>query len=323
MELTTDKLPRARWLQSLARWFDNEAGAVEHAATGPRAREIDWPRVLPFMALHLACAAVVFVGASWTAVIVAAGLYALRMFAITGFYHRYFSHRAFHTSRAAQFVFALLGAAGVQRGPLWWASHHRHHHAHSDAPDDVHSARRHGFFWSHMGWFMTRGNFAARSALVSDLARFPELRFIDRYDVLVPFALAAALYIGGEVLARMAPALGTDGLQLVVWGFCISTVALYHATFTTNSLAHRFGRRRYATRDDSRNNPWLALITFGEGWHNNHHHFPGAARQGFYWWEFDLTYYGLRLLSALGLIWDLKEVPPAMLAARRCALGAA
>ena len=174
-----------------------------------------------------------------------------------------------------------------------------------------------------MGWFMTRGNFAARSALVADLARYPELRFIDRYDVLVPFALAAALYVGGEILARMAPGLGTDGLQLLVWGFCISTFVLYHATFTTNSLAHRFGRRRYATLDDSRNNPWLALLTFGEGWHNNHHHFPGAARQGFYWWEFDLTYYGLRLLAALGIIWDLKEVPPAMLAARRCTQGAA
>ena len=305
MELTNVKPHRAGWWQSLARWFDNEAGAVEGAEAGPRARQVDWPRVLPFIALHLACGAVVFVGTSPTAVLVAAGLYALRMFAITGFYHRYFSHRAFRTSRAAQFVFALLGAAGVQRGPLWWASHHRHHHVHSDAPDDVHSARRHGFLWSHMGWFMTHGNFAARSALVTDLARYPELRFIDRYDVLVPFALAAALYAGGEMLARMAPALGTDGLQLLVWGFCISTVVLYHATFTTNSLAHRFGHRRYATSDDSRNNPWLALLTFGEGWHNNHHHFPGAARQGFYWWEFDLTYYGLRLLAALGILWDL------------------
>ena len=317
MEVTGDK-HSAGWRQSLARWFDNEAGnAVDPA--GPQARRIDWPRVLPFIVLHLACGAVVFVGASWTAVIVAAALYALRMFAITAFYHRYFSHCAFRTSRVAQFAFALLGAAGVQRGPLWWASHHRHHHAHSDAPDDVHSARQDGFFWSHMGWFMTRGNFATRSALVADLARYPELRFIDRYDVLVPFALAAALYVGGEILSRVAPALGTDGLQLLVWGFCISTVVLYHATFTTNSLAHRFGSRRYATRDDSRNNPWLALLTFGEGWHNNHHHFPGAARQGFYWWEFDLTYYGLRLLAALGIIWGLKEVPPALLGARRCA----
>ena len=310
-------------LSSIGRWFDNEAGAAHIAGTGPHARRIDWPRVVPFIGLHLACLAVFWVKLSATAVIVAAGLYALRMFAITGFYHRYFSHRAFRTSRAAQCVFAVLGATGVQRGPLWWASHHRHHHAHSDAPDDAHSARQHGFFWSHMGWFMARGNFAPRMSLVSDLARYPELRFLDRYDVLAPVALAAVLYAAGEVLARVAPALGTNGLQLLVWGFCISTVALYHATFTTNSLAHRFGWRRYATRDDSRNNPVLALLTFGEGWHNNHHHYPGAARQGFYWWEFDLTYYGLRLLAALGIIWDLKEVPPAMLHARQVGRGSA
>jgi stearoyl-CoA desaturase (delta-9 desaturase) len=263
MELTNDKPSQRGWWQSLARWFDNEAGGGHVDGADPQARQIDWPRVIPFIAVHLACGAVVFVGTSAFAVLVAAGLYALRMFAITGFYHRYFSHRAFRTSRAAQFAFALLGAASVQRGPLWWASHHRHHHVHSDAPDDVHSAREHGFLWSHMGWFMTRGNFAPRSALVGDLARYPELRFIDRYDVLAPFALAAVLYAGGEVLARLAPGLGTDGLQLLVWGFCISTVVLYHATFTTNSLAHRFGRRRYATPDDSRNNAWLALIKIG------------------------------------------------------------
>lgn len=309
--------PRAAWWLSFARWFDNEAGAAPSADAEPHARRIDWPRVVPFIALHLACFAVPWVGVSATAVVAAAGLYALRMFAITGFYHRYFSHRAFRTSRAAQFAFALLGATGVQRGPLWWASHHRHHHAHSDAPEDAHSARRHGFFWSHMGWFMARRNFATRLALVPDIAHYPELRFLDRYDVLAPLALAAALYAGGEVLANIAPALGTNGLQLLVWGFCISTVVLHHATFTTNSLAHRYGWRRYATRDDSRNNPLLALLTFGEGWHNNHHHYPGAARQGFYWWELDLTYYGLRLLAALGVIWDLKQVPQAMLRAHR------
>ena len=230
---------------------------------------------------------------------------------------RYFSHCAFRTTRAAQFVFALLGASSVQRGPLWWASHHRHHHAHSDDPEDAHSALQHGFWWSHMGWFMARENFPTRTALVNDFARFPELRFLDRYDVVAPLALAVSLYLGGVLLAAFAPGLGTGGPQLLVWGFCISTVALYHATFTINSLAHRFGRRRYATNDHSRNNAWLALLTFGEGWHNNHHHFPGAARQGFYWWEVDFTYYGLRALRALGIIWDLKQVPRAMLLARR------
>ncbi len=298
---------------TLARWFDSAAPAP----AVDDAHRIDWVRALPFIALHLACLAVLWVGVSTTAVAVAAALYALRMFAITGFYHRYFSHRAFRTSRAAQFAFAALGASAVQRGPLWWAAHHRHHHAHSDDPHDSHSLRQHGFAWSHSGWFLSHAHFATRTELVPDLARYPELRFLDRFDVVVPALLALALFAAGELLAHYAPGLGTNGAQLLVWGFCLSTVVLYHATFTINSLAHRFGRRRYATRDDSRNNFWLALLTFGEGWHNNHHHYPGAARQGFYWWEIDLTYYALRGLAALGVIWDLRPVPAEMRAARR------
>ena len=304
-----------RW-KRIAGWFDNEA-AIAAAAVVPH--RIDWTRLLPFIAIHVGCFAAYWVGISPVAVLIAIALYVVRMFAITGFYHRYFSHCAFRVSRTTQFVFAVLGAAGVQRGPLWWASQHRHHHAHSDQPPDSHSPVQHGFLWSHMGWFMARENFATRLARVPDLARYPELHFLDRYDAVVPAVLALALYAAGSLLEHFAPALGTSGPQLLVWGFCISTVALYHATFTTNSLAHRFGRRRYATRDDSRNNAWLALLTFGEGWHNNHHHFPGAARQGFFWWEIDLTYYGLRLLAALGIIWDLKPVPAALLSAHRMA----
>jgi stearoyl-CoA desaturase (delta-9 desaturase) len=308
----------SRWAGILS-WFDNER-AVTEAAGADGARRIDWPRLLPFVAMHLGCLGLIWVGVSLTAVLAAGALYALRMFAITGFYHRYFSHCAFHTSRTAQFVFALLGATGVQRGPLWWAGQHRHHHTHSDQPGDAHSALQHGFFWSHMGWFMARENFATRRELIGNLWRFPELRFLDRYDGLVPLLLGLALYGTGEALAVLAPDLQTSGMQLVVWGFCISTVVLYHATFTINSMAHGYGSRRYATRDDSRNNLWLALLTFGEGWHNNHHHFPGAARQGFYWWEIDLTYYGLRVLAALGIIWDLKQVPISVRESRRLKL---
>ena len=310
------ELKRRGFFASVARWFD------AYADDGAPARRFDWARLLPFIGLHLGCLGVLWVGVSATAVLVAAVLYALRMFAITGFYHRYFSHNAFRTSRAAQLVFAVLGAAAVQRGPLWWASHHRHHHANSDRAADAHSPLQHGFLWSHMGWFLARENFATRTALVADLARYPELRFLDRYDALVPLLLALSLYAAGEWCAVYVPALATSGAQLVVWGFCISTVVLYQATFTINSLAHRFGWRRYATRDGSRNNLWLALLTFGEGWHNNHHHFPGAARQGFYWWEIDLTYCGLRLLEALGIIRDLRVVPPRLLGARRAAGGA-
>jgi stearoyl-CoA desaturase (delta-9 desaturase) len=306
-------LPRVA--TALRRWVDSDAPAAP-AGVG-EARGIDWPRVLPYFLLHMGCLGAFWVGTSPVSVGIAAALFALRMFAVTAFYHRYFSHRAFRTSRAAQFAFALLAASAVQRGPLWWASHHRHHHAHSDRPADHHSASVHGFLRSHLGWFLARENFQTRLDLVPDLARYPELRWLDRYDVAVPALLAAALYGLGTLLWHAAPALGTSGAQLVVWGFCMSTVALHHATFTINSLAHRFGTRRYATRDDSRNNPWLALLTFGEGWHNNHHHFPGAARQGFYWWEIDLSYYGLRVLAALGLIWDLRPVPRAVRAARR------
>ena len=289
-------------------WFDGRAQAVD--AGEPR--RIDWLRQLPFIAIHAGCLALPWVGVSAVAVATAVALYALRMFAITGFYHRYFSHQAFQAGRGVQFVFAVLGASAAQRGPLWWASHHRHHHVHADEPEDSHSALRHGFAWSHMGWFMAPENFAPREELVRSLARFPELRFIDRWDALVPLLLLALLWIGGEVAERFAPGLGTTGAQIVVWGACVSTVALYHATFSINSLAHRFGSRRYATRDASRNNPWLALLTFGEGWHNNHHHYPASARQGFFWWEVDLTWYGLRLLAALGLIHGLKAVPGAL-----------
>ncbi len=284
-------------MRALLAWFDTSAAP-------PSGSGVDWLRVLPFIGLHLACLAVFWVGWSPLAVGTALALFALRMLAITGFYHRYFSHKAFRTSRAAQFAFAVLGASAAQRGPLWWASHHRHHHAHADGEHDAHSPHRHGFLWAHAGWFAARENFATRVERVRDLARYPELRFLDRYDALVPALLAAALYAAG-------------GLQLLVWGFAVSTVALYHATFTVNSLAHSFGSRRYATPDRSRNNPWLALLTFGEGWHNNHHHYPASARQGFYWWEIDLTWYFLRLLAALGLIWDLKAVPAAIRDARR------
>lgn len=290
--------------RQLLAWIDNSAGVPD----GDPER-IDWLRVVPFIGLHVACFAVLVVGVSATAVAVAVALYVLRMFAITAFYHRYFAHRAFKASRAAQFVFAVLGATAVQRGPLWWAAHHRHHHAHADRPGDAHSPQQHGFLWSHMGWFLSRANFPTKRHLVPDLLRYPELEALDRFDAVVPVALAAALYGAGALLERYAPSLGTTGPQLLVWGFAVSTIAVLHATFAINSLAHTIGTRRYATRDSSRNHWLLALLTLGEGWHNNHHRYPSAARQGFYWWEIDLTYYGLRALAAMGLVRELRAVP--------------
>ena len=296
-------------LNKVLKWFDNEAVNPSQVGASLSGNQIDGWRVLPFVALHLACLAVFWVGASWFAVTFALALYSVRMFAVTGFYHRYFSHKAFRTTRVFQFILAVLGASAVQRGPLWWASHHRHHHINSDQSDDSHSPIQHGFIWSHFGWFLANKNFATHSERIKEFAKFSELRWLDRFDAIVPIVLAVSIYLLGAWLETAYPHLHTNGDQLFVWGFAISTVLLYHATFTVNSLAHVWGKRRYATKDHSRNNLFIAILTMGEGWHNNHHHYPGSARQGFYWWEIDLTYYGLKVLAALGLIWDLRKVP--------------
>ncbi|KIQ96820.1 Fatty acid desaturase [Lysobacter sp. A03] len=295
-------------IRSLRSWFDAGAGAASFGDSSGMDR-IDWLRAAPFIAMHVACVAVLWVGVSPVALAVAAALYVVRMFAITAFYHRYFSHRTFQAPRAVQFLFALIGASCVQRGPLWWAAHHRTHHRHTDTGQDPHSPNVHGFWWSHVGWFLTPRNFRTDLARVPDLAKYPELRWLDRFDVAVPIALAACLYALGAGLQAFAPQWGTSGGQMLVWGFFVSTTVLFHATVTINSLAHRFGSRRFDTRDDSRNNLWLALLTFGEGWHNNHHFFPGSSRQGFRWWEVDLTWYGLKMMALFGLVSGLKPVP--------------
>ncbi len=304
--LARAQLARRGWMASLQRWFD--AGSTADG-DGERNDRVDWLRALPFIAMQLASVGVIWVGTSWVAVSVAVALYLLRMFAITGFYHRYFAHRTFRTSRGVQFLFALIGASSAQRGALWWAAHHRNHHRHADTELDPHSPGVHGFLWSHVGWFLTPRAFATDWSRIPDWRRYPELRWLDRFDIVVPLLLAAALYALGMLLERTAPSLGTNGPQLLVWGFIVSTTVLFHATVTINSLAHRLGKRRFATRDDSRNNAWLALLTLGEGWHNNHHFYPGSTRQGFRWWEFDPTYYLLRAMQAVGLVHDLKPVP--------------
>lgn len=291
---------------AFVRWFDSWAGVDKN---DDYLHGVDWARVLPFLGVHLACIAVLWVGVSPVAVGVAIAGYFLRMFAITAFYHRYFSHRSFRTSRVVQLLGGFLGAASTQRGPLWWAAHHRLHHRRSDQPADVHSPVQHSFLTSHMGWFLDTANFRTRTEQVPDLMKFPELRLLDRFDVLAPIAYATACLLLGFALETWAPQLGTTGPQMLVWGFFVSTVALYHGTFTINSLAHRWGSRRYATQDNSRNNWFLALITMGEGWHNNHHFHPGSARQGFRWYEIDPSYYLLKLMEKLRLVHDLRDVP--------------
>jgi stearoyl-CoA desaturase (Delta-9 desaturase) len=270
---------------------------------------ISWLTTLPFIGLHVMALGVLWVGWSPVAILVCLVLYWARMFAITGFYHRYLSHRSYKTSRWFQFLFAVLGNSSTQKGPLWWAAHHRHHHQYSDKDEDVHSPTKRGLIYSHVGWIFARSNAPTRIRLVPDLAKFPELRVLDRFDVLIPILLGTACFGLGVFLEAEFPSLGTSGMQMLVWGFFVSTVVLAHSTFTINSLSHLIGRRRFQTTDTSRNNIALALLTMGEGWHNNHHFYPTSTRQGFYWWEIDLTYYGLYFLSKLGLVWDLKRVP--------------
>ncbi|MGB1661197.1 MAG: acyl-CoA desaturase [Planctomycetota bacterium] len=286
--------------------FDNST----FEATGDKdPRHIDWLRSSPFWLSHLALISLYWVGVSPVAIGLCVLFYFVRMFGITGFYHRYFSHRTFRTSRVVQFLGAVLGASSAQRGPIWWASHHRHHHRHSDEPVDSHSPKQDGFWWSHVLWFLADKNFPIKDELVKDLNRYPELRFLDRYDYVIPLLYWGMCYLIGDLLATHSPELGTNGWQMLVWGGFVSTVLLWHGTFTINSLAHKWGSTRYKTGDDSRNNWFLAILTLGEGWHNNHHHYQHTARQGFYWWEFDITYYILWLGSCVGLVSGLKQIP--------------
>jgi stearoyl-CoA desaturase (delta-9 desaturase) len=271
----------------------------------PDQRRIAVLRSAPFFAIQIAAVAGLFwFGWSWKGALLAVALYYVRMFGVTGVYHRYFSHRSYRTSRVFQFLLAILAMTSVQKGVMWWASHHRTHHRNSDQPTDVHSVLQDGFWWSHVGWIVSRQYDATDLNKVRDLARFPELRFLDRFHVLVPIAYATSLWL----LA------GNWGL---FWGFFVSTTLLWHGTFTINSLTHVFGSQRYITGDNSRNHLLLALITMGEGWHNNHHYYQRSTSQGFFWWEIDPTFYVLKLLSWVGLIWDLHVPPPHVLAANR------
>ncbi len=306
------KNPIRRLLGSLVQWIDSDYSLESPESIRAQPDGVNLVRCLPFVILHLGCLGVLWVGWSWFAVWTAVALYFVRMFFVTGIFHRYFSHRTYSTSRFGQFVLAVLTGTTVQRGALWWAYHHRHHHQHSDEPEDAHSPHVHGFLWSHIGWITSRRNFPTDYSKIRDLAKFPELVFLNRFDIFVPVLFAVALFVGGNYLAATAPALQTSGAQLLVWGFFISTTALFHGTACINSLAHLMGNRRFETSDDSRNSFLLSLVTLGEGWHNNHHRYMSATRQGFYWWELDITYYLLKALSWTGFIWGLKEVPPSI-----------
>jgi stearoyl-CoA desaturase (Delta-9 desaturase) len=257
---------------------------------------------IPFWGVHiLAIVGIAILGFSWRGLALCIALYLPRMFFVTGAYHRYFSHRSYKTSRVFQFLLALGASCTAQKGPLWWAAHHRLHHKLSDQPGDLHSVIQSGFWWSHMGWILSRDLEGTDHSRIKDFAKYPELRWLDKYWIVPPVAVGVITFLLG-------------GFFALVWGFALAQVLCWHGTFTINSLSHIWGGRRYPTADDSRNNFVLATITLGEGWHNNHHHYQVSARNGFFWYEIDVTYYVLRALSAVRLVWDLHGVPEHVLA---------
>ena len=282
-------------------------GRIKRNAT--RNEQIDWTESIAFFAVHLAGVLAVFTGISWAAVIMCLFMYYVRMFAITGVYHRYFSHRSYKTSRFFQFMLGLLGTSCGQKGPLWWAAHHRHHHKYSDTEQDIHSPGLRGLWWAHVGWILCEKYKDTNEDAVKDLVKYPELKWLNKYHMVAPAVLAAGIFFFGVFLEHAAPALHTNGLQMISWGFFTSTTLLYHGTFSINSLTHLIGKKRFETGEQSKNSFVLSLVTMGEGWHNNHHRYPYSERQGIYWWEVDMSHYVLRVLSWLGLVWDIKTHP--------------
>lgn len=265
--------------------------------------EPQWGKLIPFVLVHVAAvAALPYTPFEPWLVGLAAGLYVLRMLGVTMGYHRYFSHKSFKTSRAMQLLLALLANTTLMRGPLTWAAAHRYHHKHSDTEADLHSPTRRGVLWAHTLWFVSKEYDRTELALVRDLEAYPELVWLNRLYFLPAYGLGAGLWLG-------------LGWPAFVWGFLVSTVVTWHGVFTINSLSHVFGTHPYDTGDDSKNNPVLAIITLGEGWHNNHHYNMLSARQGWLWWQYDPTWWVLVVLEKLGLVWDLYPPPKELAAA--------
>ncbi len=267
-------------------------------------KKISWLKSIPFFLMHVAILTAFWVPFRWELVALCLSSYYLRMFGITAGYHRYFSHRSYKMSRLGQFVMAWLGSTSAQKGVLWWAANHRHHHRYSDQPTDLHSPLQQGFWWSHVGWILSDQHDAVLWDQIQDFSAYPELKWINRFHLIPAILYAVGFFLLG-------------GWSALIWGFVISTVLLWHGTFTINSLSHVFGTARYQTSDTSKNNFWLALITLGEGWHNNHHCYMSSTNQGFFWWEIDVSYWVLQALSWLGITRDLRKPPLKLLEAKR------
>jgi stearoyl-CoA desaturase (delta-9 desaturase) len=268
---------------------------------------------ITLLAFHLACLLVWVVGFSWVACLSGVVLYVVRMFGLSAGFHRGLAHRTYTTGRVVQFLLAWCGTMAGQRGPLWWVARHRQHHRDADTAQDIHSPVVYGFWWAHLGWVLGRRYDGTERAVVKDLMQYPELCWLDRYFLVPPMVLACGVFLVGLGLERWVPSWQTSAMHMLVYGFIISTTCLYHGTFTVNSFAHQFGRQRFPTGDASRNSYWVAVITLGEGFHNNHHWYPGSERQGFYWWEFDGSHCLLTVCKWLGLVWALRVPPPHVL----------
>jgi len=264
-----------------------------------------------FGLIHLMPLGALWTGATFFDWMVCIFLYVYRMFWITGGYHRYFAHKSYKTSRFFQFIIAFMAQTSAQKGALWWAAHHRHHHRHSDTPADPHSMKIYGFWYSHIGWIVGPDFKKTDYKTIGDYAKYPELVWLNKYHMVPPLVLALIVTALGGIVngGSITEMFTTAGFSTLFIGFFLSTVILYHGTFSINSIMHKFGNQRYETGEESKNSVWLAFITLGEGWHNNHHYYETASRQGFFWWEFDITWYILKVFSWLGLIWDLKGVP--------------
>jgi stearoyl-CoA desaturase (delta-9 desaturase) len=286
--------PPRRIAEEEERTMQNQTAAD---LTVPEREQIDWIPMAPFWGVQIAAVVCVAIyGWSWSGLLLALAIYAVRMFGLTAGYHRYFAHRSYKTSRVFQFLLALLATTATQKGPLWWAGHHRRHHKYSDQPQDPHSVTQRGFFWAHLGWILVKRFVDTDYERIKDFAKYPELRWLNKWHLLPPIALAVTLYL-------------VAGHWGVTWGFLVSNTLLWHGTFCVNSLAHVFGRRAYDTDDTSRNSLLIALFTLGEGWHNNHHYYQASERQGFYWYQLDITHCVLKVFSWVGLVWDLNEPP--------------
>ncbi len=274
-------------------------------AVKPKELPRRWGTTLFMVVIHL-LAVVALLPRFWSgpAVVVLLVLYWLTAcIGVTLGYHRLLAHRAFAVPRWLEALIATCGTLSCQHGPIDWVGLHRHHHLHSDDPADHHNSHL-GFWWSHVGW-MLRDVPAQHNVrqLTPELQEVPYYRWLNRNFLLLQLPLAVVLFLLGR-------SLGVGGWALVLWGIPLRLVLVYHVTWFVNSATHRWGYVSYATSDNSRNNWWVAVLTFGEGWHNNHHAYPSSARIGFRWWELDITWWHIRVLQFVGLARQLRLAPP-------------